>query len=264
MKFLFKLFFGIILLIVFVIALAVGSVFMIEKVVPGILSTQFKETTGYRLDIGSLDLSLLGGSAEVKSLTVRNPEGWPEEGFITVNRAVFDIEPYSVISGGRKVIDEMILDLGPLCIVTNDKKEVNAKALMEKLRKYQSTEEAKETETTDTEVESKPIDFLIHHLVLRADTLRIADYSGAKPKIVERHIDMNIELHDVSNIQQIVAQLMTQGGTQMLMMLSNVQLNLGGESDGKDADGKTPNVVDPLKKSVNSILDSLKNKLKED
>ena len=258
MKFLLKLFFGIILFVVCVVALAAGCVFMIEKVVPDIVARQFKEMTGYRLDIASVDLSLLGGSAEIKGLTVRNPEDWPEEGFITVNRAVFDVDPYSLISGGRKVVDEMVLDLGPLCVVTNDKKQVNAKTLMDKLRKYQSEEEGQ----SDEQVEREPMEFLIHHLVLKTDTIRVADYSGSKPRILERHIDMNIELHEVSNVQQIAAELMKQGGTQMLLMLSNVQLNLGGDSGDADED-MVPNVVEPLKKSVNSLLDSLKGKLKD-
>jgi len=265
MKFLLKLVFGIVALVVLIVALAFGCVFMLEKVVPGMAAERLKAMSGYRLEVGGVDLSIVGGSADVKNIILRNPEGWPEEDFLTINRATFDVDPMSLLGSDQKVIDELIMDLGPVCIVTDKDKNVNAQTLLEKLRSKTGEEDEGETTSTDKDepkAESKPLNILIRHLVIRMDSIRVADYSGPTPKIREQALKINIDMHDVTDVKQIVAQVIAQGGAQILMMLSNVQLKLG--DDGSDDDASNINsVVDPLKKSVEGIFKSLKDLKKE-
>ncbi len=262
MKFLLKLFFGLFALVLLAIALVFGCVYMIEKVVPDIAAQRLKAMTGYRLDIGSVELSILGGSASVKDVTLRNPEEWPEEGFLKINQATFDVAPTTLIGDGRKVIDELVLDIGPVVIVTNKDKKVNAKVLLEKLQSAQKEAEEAPTAGEEVKKEAKPIEFLVRRLVIRAESLRIADYSGPTPKIREQRINLNVELHNVSDVKEVLPQLMAQGGSQLLLMLSNVQLNLGGDSEDDDNKGAAGSIVDPVKKGVQGAFDALKDKIK--
>ncbi|MBN1403919.1 MAG: hypothetical protein JW942_05575 [Opitutales bacterium] len=266
MKLLLKLLFGFVALVVLFVALVFGCVYMLEKVVPDVAAQRLKAMTGYRLETGSVELSIMGGSASVKELNLRNPEDWPDEQFVKINEVTFDINPGSMLGDGRREIDKIVMDLGTLSIVTNKESKTNYKDLLEKLRGEKEEKEAEVAEQepeaeAEEEVESKPFEFLIHRMVVKVDTIRFADYSGSTPKIREHKVDLKLELREVDSVADIIAQTMAQGGSSLITMLSSVQLNFGGEkSDDGDDDGKS--IADPVKKSVQGMFDSLKEKIK--
>jgi hypothetical protein len=254
MKLFLKIFFVLMAIVLLLFVIAFGCVLALEKVIPGIASDRLKAMTGYKLDIGDLDLGLTAGSVKIEGLTLRNPEGWPEEGFVTINKVFVDIDPASFTSDGRKVIEEVVIDIGPICVVTNKDDITNVRDIASKFGV--PAEEEKPAEPEVAAEEGAMPEFVIHHLVIRTTKVRFADYSGAKPDISNRALALEIEMNDVTDLKQIYTQVTLQAGPQLLLMLSKVQLNLGGDSD--DEDDIINSVAEPLQNSINGLFDSIR------
>lgn len=269
MKILSKLLFGFIALVLLALALVFGCVYMLEKVVPDVAAQRLKAMTGYRLETDSVDLSLMSGSASVKGFHLQNPEGWPEENFVKINEMTIDVDPGTLLGEGRKVIDNLVMDLGTVDIVKNKDGLVNYKDLMEKLggKEEEAEPEAEET-AKEEEVQkekSAPFEYLIHRLVLRVEKVRFCDYTGSKPSIREVNINLDLTLKEVTNIQDVVAQVMMHSGASLMNLLSSVKMNLGGDSSNDEDDSdKGGSFAAPVKESVKGMFDSLKNKIKGD
>jgi hypothetical protein len=195
MKLLYKLAIGFVAVVLLLVVLAFGCVYLLESFGPGIAASRINAMTGFRVEVGNLRISLIHASVRVENLVIKNPEGWPEEGFIDVKEALVDVAPLSFISGDRKVIDDMVLDLGPVDTVTNRNGEKNSKVFISKL-----TGEKKDTEEKKAEESRK---FLISHLSLKATSVRYADYSGPVPLPVTIPTPLHIEMNNVTDLGQI-------------------------------------------------------------
>lgn len=198
MKLLYKLAIGFLALVLLLVVLAFGCVYLLENFGPGIAASRINAMTGFRVEMGSLRISLIHASVKVERLTIRNPEGWPEEGFIDVREALVDVDPLSLVSGDRKVVDDLVLDLGPVAFVTTKEGEKNSKVFLSRLgldSKADSTEKKAE--------KSESQKFLIRHLSIKTTSIRYADYSSKVSLPVTIPTPLHIEQNNVTDLKQI-------------------------------------------------------------
>ena len=226
MKFLYKLLIGLAALLLLLVVLAFGCVYLLESFGPGIAAGRIQAMTGFRLDMSSLRLSLIHSSVEVNDLHLRNPEGWPEEDFVTVNQARVAVEPLTFVGDRRCVIDEMVLDLGPINLVTDKDGHNNATTFEDKL--------AGGSDKVDEKKPDKPSQgYLIKRLVLKTTSLRTVSYGPLGVTPVTIPLKTNIELHDVTDLGAVRKKLLSPFHKTFLnKMLKSVQWNSG--SSGSD------------------------------
>jgi hypothetical protein len=219
MKFLSRLAIGLIAVALLLVVLAFGCVYLLESIGPGIAASRINAMTGFRVEVGHLRISLIHASVRIENLVIKNPEGWPEEGFVEVKEALVDVAPLSFIGGGRKVIDDMALNLGPVDIVTNKDGVKNSKLFLSRL-----SPEKKETEEKKAEESQK---FLIKHLSIKTTSIRYADYSGPVPLPVTVPTPLSIELNDVTDLGQIWDRFKLNSRSFLNKLLKSVQWNSG-------------------------------------
>jgi hypothetical protein len=226
MKILYKLLIGVAALALLLVVLALGCVYLLECFGPRIAAERIKAMTGFRLDIASLKLSLVNGSAKIDKLHLRNPEGWPDEEFITVNSASVNVEPLTMLGGKQRVIDELVLDLGPVSMVTAANGQNNGQVFVEKITEGQPPAAAEEKKAG----KSAPT-FIIKHLVLKTTSIRYVDYRSGSPVTVTIPVRLSIEMRNVTDFRQVQEKLLSKLHRSFLMgMLKSVQWNSGSGS----------------------------------
>lgn len=219
MKLLYKLAIGFLAVVLLLVVLAFGCVYLLESIGPGVASNRLSAMTGFRVDVGNIRISLIHASVRIEKLVIQNPEGWPEEQFIDVKDAFIDVAPLSFISGDRKVIDDLVLDLGPVDIVTNKNGDKNTKLFLSRL----SSEKQKSEEKKAGESQK----FLIKHLSIKATSIRYADYSGTVPLPVTIPTPLHIEMNDVTDLSQIWDKFKVNSKSFLNKLLKSVQWNSG-------------------------------------
>jgi hypothetical protein len=162
-----------------------------------------------------------------------------------------------------------VLDIGTLNLVRikdeNGDKLYNAADLANKLQTATaSTEEkpAAEKPAEEQKVEEgKPVEFIIHHLQVKTSKVRIADFTGSMPRVIERDISLNIEMREMTSVKQISLEATRQAAPQVLVLLTGVQLQMGG-SNAKDAVNDALNGgANLLNDKASGLLNSLKDKI---
>lgn len=219
MKLLYKLAIGFVAVVLLLVVLAFGCVYLLESIGPGIAASRINAMTGFRVEVGSLRISIVHASVKVEKLSIKNPEGWPEDGFLEVREAFIDIDPLSFLSGDRKVIDDLVLNLGPVGIVTNKDGEKNSTEILSRLSP--GKEEEKE------ETVSEPQKFLIKHLSIKTTSIRYADYRGPVPLPVTIPTPLSIEMEDVTDLNQVWDKFKVNSKSFLNKLLKSVQWSSG-------------------------------------
>ena len=234
MKLLSKLFLALAVLLVLLVALAFGCVYLLESVGPGMAAQKLNAMTGFRLEVSKFRLSLIHSSVDIEGLRLRNPEGWPEDDFVTVNALRTGVHPLSFVGSSRREIDEAVIDLGTINVVRDSQGRINAQEFAARLNEAAAEKPgAKKGETPPAEAPAKaqtaPTEFIVHHLVLKAGKLRYADYSGNRARVSERNIALNVDMREVTSTREIQNVVTAQIAPQVLLMLGSVQMQLGGD-----------------------------------
>ena len=231
MKLLLRFLISLAALALLIVVIAFGCAYLIESLGPGIAAERIKAMTGFRLDMAGLKLSLVRGSLELDEVHLKNPVGWPEEEFLSVNKAAVTIQPSSFAGNQRRVYDEVILDLGPVNFVTDSKGNNNASELLKsfKIEKQKTAENGKPKTEEGKKVEKPSEKFVIRHLILRISSVRYMDYSrpGGSPTVIP--VNCEIEMNNVTDLKQVQKELLSKISRSFLMgLLESTQWNTGG------------------------------------
>lgn len=172
---------------------------------PGVAAREVQARTGYGMEIGSLTINPFSGRIDLRACVLSNPEGWPAPEFVEVRQFVLDVDPRSVL-GERRVIDELVLDLGTLGYITDSSQVNNARLFAEKVRP------SAEPPPDKTEPKQELPPFLIKHLVIKVDRVKVADFSRRLPfrdPPIQRDVQLNlrIERQDVTDLEEVTAAL---------------------------------------------------------
>jgi hypothetical protein len=218
-------------LTMFLVVLAFGCVYLLECFGPGMAAERIKVMTGFRLDIASLKLSLLKGSAEIDDARLQNPPNWPEDDFLTIDRALVAIKPTSFIGEKRREIDEVVLEVGTVNLVTDSRGRNNAEEFFDSLKPGKDEAElSRETKKPSQEKKAeKPQGYVIHHLVLKTTSLRYIDHStpGARPIVIP--FEYEIDLHEVTDFKEVQKKFLAKFRRSFLWgVLESTQWHTGG------------------------------------
>ncbi len=199
--------------------LAVAGYFLL----PEYLEYRLEKKTGYRADFGDLSFNPLEGSVELTEASLENPVAYPEPEFIEINRLKIDLRPLSLL-GDRYLIQELFIDIEQLGYVTNSESTNNIAGFIMALELDEEEPKSDKQEDTDEDEgivieEEAPQNFLIEHLVIKLDTLKVANYSGRSPRIREHDVDIMVELQDVSDPKEIASPIISELSNQGLAFI---------------------------------------------
>jgi hypothetical protein len=211
MKMLLRILLWVAAIAVFFAALAFGCVYLLECIGPGMAAERIGAMTGFRLDIASLKLSLVKCSAEIDDASIRNPKAWPEDGFVTIDRAAIDVKPLSFIGDRRREIEELAIEIGPINLVTDSHGKNNVEEFLNGLKaaEGQAAPTKEEKPSGEKKAEKPPRGYVIHHLVLKTTSLRYIDYSTPNAQSIVIPFACEIEMHEVTDFKQVEKKLLS-------------------------------------------------------
>jgi hypothetical protein len=211
MKILLKILLWIAAIAVFFAALAFGCVYLLECIGPGMAAERIEAMTGFRLDIASLKLSLVKCSAEIDNARLRNPKAWPEDEFVTIDRAAIGVSPLSFVGNRRREIKDLAVEIGPINLVTDSHGKSNVEEFMNSLKTAETqTAPSKEGKPSEEKkAEKPPRGYIIHHLTLKTTSLRYTDYSTPNARTIVVPFECDIEMNDVTDFKQVQKKLLS-------------------------------------------------------
>ncbi len=222
--------------------LVVAGYFML----PTYLEYKLEKQTGYRADLGEVNLDILEGSLEIEGAKIDNPISYPETDFLDINRIKMDLRPMSLL-GERCIFQEVVIDVEQLAFVTGPASENNIAGLIKALELATAEDEE------DEGVTEEPLPFLIERLSIKLDSIKVANYSGQSPSVKNHDADIDIELRDVTDVKEIIQPLVAELSRQgLVFVLKGVVESLNREESYK---GLLQWTAEAIEDSVKSILE---------
>jgi hypothetical protein len=166
---------------------------------PSILKSVVQKRTGFDVQIAKMAVNPFKGDVSVEGLVINNPSGWPSRDFIDVREFKANTDLWSLIGGKRPIIDEAVVNVALVAVVTDSQKKTNLQLFQERIAGPKDEKQKKQEPPAKLE-------FLIRKLHLRFSKVQLADYSGGKAKPSIREMNLNIDRHytDVTDAKQIV------------------------------------------------------------
>ncbi len=201
------------------------------------------KVTGFPLEIGSVKLGLFSSKVDVHDLKLMNPPEFQEKLFVDMPQLYVDYRLGSMLKKAPH-IDDMLINIKQLVIVTSNKGESNAKKLKGIVSSGDSSTK-----------------YSIDKLRVHVGTVTIKDFSRAKPS--ERSITLNIDatynnITDATDISRLVLlTVMSQVHLPDIgIKMDDLKKGLGNAADtaGKAAKG----AADTVGKAGKSVFDTIK------
>jgi hypothetical protein len=201
------------------------------------------KVTGFPLQIGSVNVGLWNGQLDVRDLRLMNPADFEDKMFVDMPQLYVDYQLGSMLKRAPH-INDMLINIKQLVVVTNNKGESNAKKLKGIVSSGDSSTK-----------------YSIDKLRIHVGTVTVKDFSRAKPS--ERNHALNIDvtynnITDATDITRLV----------LLTVMSRVHLpDIGikvddlkkGLGNVTDAAGQAAKgAVDTVDKAGKGVFDSLK------
>lgn len=254
---------GFITFVFICVLLVFGAVWAFKEYAPGVVAGEFKAATGFNITTEDIDFSLGKGVVDVHGLQLQNPEGWPEAEFITVDQVRVDLDPASFKeTASNATIDEIIVDIGDVNLVTTSDAQNNAALFFSRLGAKPPSSE-------------RP--FTIKRLVLAIDNIRVADYSSGEAKVSVIPVNARLERENVTeqNLEQVMKDFAKQARLDQLvaqnpaLAAALVQAAMagpqpaGGAFDERIAKARegVEKQAENATKAVNTLIDAIREKL---
>ncbi|MGD0016602.1 MAG: hypothetical protein ABSC38_03675 [Verrucomicrobiia bacterium] len=227
-----KLFVRILLVLV---ALLVILFFTRNFVARKVVEVGVMKVTGFPLEIGSVNLGLFASKLDVHDLKLMNPPEFQEKMFVDMPQLYVDYRLASMLKKAPH-INDMLINIKQLVIVTSKKGESNAK-------KLKGTVSSGDSSTK----------YSIDKLRVHVGTVTIKDFSRAKPS--ERNITLNVDatynnITDATDITRLV----------LLTVMSQVHLpDIGIKVDDlkKGLGNAAKGAADTVEKAGKSLFDTI-------
>ena len=166
---------------------------------PNLIESIVEKDTGFELEIDELKINPFTGVADLQQTILTNPGEFLDPGFLHINQAKIDVEVSSVFAE-RKVIEELVLDIKELSLVTNEAGDSNSTIFFHRLK---SSEESMQS----PEPSGEPVQFIIERFVLRLHTVRLSYYSRGNPRTRTIEPNLELELNDITELAQVIKPL---------------------------------------------------------
>ena len=104
------------LLLALILVLGSGAVLARDWIARVAMEKRMLETTGFRMEIGSLDSGLFSGAVSMRGVTISNPPAFTDPEFMRIPDFSLSCDPLSLFRG-KPHINEMTMHLGNVIVV---------------------------------------------------------------------------------------------------------------------------------------------------
>jgi len=159
--------------------LAVGVVWGVGRAIPALIDSTLASRGDSGLTCESNDTNLFAGRIDLAGLSILNPPGFREREFVHVRRLVIDVQPLTFLADGRRVIDEVTLDLDRVTLVGKGDlfSDNNATAIAKAFRRTAKAEARAAVANGDAG--GRTPGFVIHRLRIRVGGVTLMQDTGA-------------------------------------------------------------------------------------
>lgn len=231
-------------LVVFMSLVALAWMFFL----PSVLTSVVRKRTGFDVQIKKMAVNPFNGDFSIAGLVINNPAGWPSPEFVDVREFRAETDLWSLIGGKRAIIDNAVVDVALVALVTDSEKKTNLQLFQDRIA---GPKDAKKKQPDSGE----KFDFLIRRLHLRFTKLQLMDYSGKKAAPSIREVNLNID-HTYTDITD-AKQLLT-GALPGINAIGSVMSALIPGGLGKAIGGAMQGPVDLMKGTGKKTMDIFK------
>ena len=187
MKFIKKLLFIIVILIVLIV---IGRNVIVRYVVP-----VGARVVGIKMSLGKVNIGLTDALIGIRDINIKNPKGFPKGNMVEIKEIYIDPVVADILKDKIHLV-EVRFDLDNLVIIKNENGEFNFNKLTQ-AKKKQDGEPEPEEEPAE---KGKKKEIQIDLLKLKLGTVIYKDYSdGPEPKITTFKINLDEEYEDITN-----------------------------------------------------------------
>lgn len=249
-----------VLVALLVVAVAARNI-VVKREVRRILES----TTGFKLELKSVDVALLSTAFDVRGVKVLNPSDFPEPLAFDVREVKVDYA-LSSLWRGETLLHEVVLDVPRVVVVKKKDGETNLQRLSGGGSRPAGGKPAPSGDTRPppgdgAKKPAKP--FRIAHLVVRLGTVEIHDYTvaGDEPAVTTLTMNVDQEHSDVTSMAQL-GSLMAAGVLQQAgaRFLGDLVRGLDKSTEGKDLDKEIRKVTDSLGRAFDGLMGGKKKK----
>ena len=192
------------LLAAFVVFLAVAALAWM-LLLPVLVTSMLRNRTQFGVTVQSLSVNPFTATVHLRGLVVENPPTFPTPDFVQVREFRATAGLFTLFSD-RPVIDEAVVDIAQVTLAKNQAGQRNAVLFQERLAGAPAPVRAGMPPTTGPAPKAK--EFLIRHLELRFDKLRLVDTSGNQPGTQEYDLGLRQTYENVTTPVQIAVPIL--------------------------------------------------------
>ncbi|MDR2603341.1 MAG: AsmA family protein [Puniceicoccales bacterium] len=191
------------------VIIAVISICLIFSVgnfwIPTALESILTNVSGFKTFVGKSNGSIFRGRFDLKDLKMQNPDSlFHSKDFISINNIVADVDMSSLWKD-TIVVEEIVLDIDDLTMVTNGEGENNYTVLIKNFEQEERTAKKESSKMADTREHRLKKSVSIKSLTLSISTVHVID--ERKNSSREYKIDYHKEFHNVTDFAKIEKQL---------------------------------------------------------
>lgn len=158
--------------------LALAGVWGTGRAVPSLLDSALASRGNSGLSCETNDTNLFAGRVDLAGISILNPPEFHEREFVRIRRLVIDVQPLTFLSDGRRVIEEVTLDIDRVTLIGKGDlfSDNNATAIAKAFRRAARNEARA---AASGEPGARAQDFVIRHLRIRVGGVTLLQDAGA-------------------------------------------------------------------------------------
>lgn len=176
--------------------LAVLGVWGVGRSIPSLIDSTLASKANSGLTCGTNETNLFVGRIDLADLSILNPPEFAQREFVHVRRLVVDVQPLTFLADGRRIIEEVTLDIDRVTLVGKGDvfRDNNATAIAKAFRKSAKAEAKVAAESGE---KTPPQGFVIRRLRIRVGGFTILQEGGGV--LLKDNQELAFEAMDVTS-----------------------------------------------------------------
>lgn len=230
--------------VIVVVALAVVLVLARNVIARRSVEIGVAQVTGFPLEIGSVNVGLFSGKLDVQNLKLMNPPEFHGGTFVDLPLFKVEYKTLSMLTGSPH-INELVVNVEQVVLVTNEKGEVNANALQAKL----SATSGGQAKSSEPSKETKKAKYRVDLVRIHIGTVIKRSYTKGQQTETKITMNKDVVFKDINE------------STSIASLVSRAVFGQVGEVAGellKGAGGALKGASDDIQKTGKGLMDTLK------
>lgn len=239
-----------------VLAVIVGAMVSLAwmALLPVVFARMLRERTGFEAEVASLSANPFTGRVTLRGLVVTNPPTFTDRDFLQLRSFEADVAMWTIFSE-RVAIDTLTLDVRQLSLVRRSGGATNLDAFRARPAGSEPRPAAPKS----------PV--VIRKLRVRFDTLVLADYTEAKPRVRTYRLGLDQQFSNISNLGQLFVPAVLRGLVErdaasglaaFLPTDLNALIGGGGKKDGSWLKSSERKTDDPFRGFLDKLEETQK------